>query len=90
MALARTSSEGMTAGAGNFQGVEIPRPLINVQNGAQKKTTTTRRHQEMWRHRIGLRVSTTEENRRPILEAQTPVGPEGDKPADQGRQGEGG
>ena len=48
----RPSSKGNRDGAGNLQGVEMPKPLVNVQKGAQK-TTTTRRYQDTVRHEAG-------------------------------------
>ena len=68
----RSSSAGMRAGQGDFQGVETSRPLINVQKGAQEKTTTTRRHQNKGRQRSGWIGNTTEDDSRPGLEVQPP------------------
>ena len=53
MVLARPSSAGMGAGEGDFQGVEIPRPIKNAQKGSQTNTTTPIRHQETVRNRSG-------------------------------------
>ena len=52
-------------------------PLKNTQKGAQTKTRTPRRYQDMGRYRIGLRGITTEEVRIPGMEARPPLGPEG-------------
>ena len=38
MAPARPSSVEIRAGAGNYQGVETPRPLVSAQKGTHKTT----------------------------------------------------